>query len=458
MANWKAVLAVQGLLLLLLMGPSTFAQETQEPTEPEEPEGQVAEQPQQPAEPEEIPAEPADVPEATAEETPERHNGLYVSVGYGMGSFDSFDTSILTDVDQISSGTFEIDEASLGIAAVGWKLREDRGAFRVMFNGYKEESYTYDGIGASSQLVSEQVDLGCTASDLEGLDNVGDSPGFITSPEGGRCLYGWWDVSVRDGRWVAERTPATWAEGADDANGDSAANPEEIVILDPDRRIERSIPDDLQNRLQTVDAVYGREFGGRRYSSQWWAGLRYFVYEGHMLGTAWLDTPADPQGSGFTDGVLLRPLFLAQDASGFGPTVSWEADFNFYNRGLVLYVRGQSAFTFNSISADSGEFFTITRNVGASNPFEISAPARLSEERDKSSWQNTGEVGARVRLRNGLEFELAYRLSGYLDVVLYPSQIRIPASPAQTAAGTTAVYNTQDVRVESWHGAVGFQF
>jgi hypothetical protein len=452
MANWKAVLAILGVLL---WGSPASAQQTQEPAEPEE--EVVAEEPQDP-EPAPEQGEAADAPEPAAEQPTTRHNGLYVAVGYGSGSIDRFDTSIVTSVDLMSTGSFEIDEASLGIAAVGWKLPEDRGAFRLVFNGYKETSYTYDGVGGAAALASgTELDLGCTADDLEGLANLNDSPGFIVSPEGGRCLYAWWGVSVRDGRFVAERTPATWTSAENDENGDLAANPEELVILAPDRRIERSIPDDMQNRLQTIDALYGREFGGRRYSSQWWAGLRYFVYEGHMLGTAWLDTQT-VAGSGFTDGDFLRPLFLSQDTSGFGPTVSWEVDFNFFNRGLVLYIRGQSAFVFNSVSSDSGEFFTLTGNEGVSDPFDISAPARLEEERDKSSWQNTGELGARVRMRNGLEFELAYRLTGYLDVVLYPSRIQIPDTAAQAASGSTALYTTQDLRVESWHALVGFQF
>jgi hypothetical protein len=445
MGKWKGVLAVHGVLLMLSVGgQSPLAQESDPPT-PTEPTEEI---------------EPTEETEADQAPAP-RKLGLYVAAGYGLGSAESLNTSILTEVNRVSHGSFEIDDQSLAIGAVGWKLPEGKGDFRLVFNGYKERSYTYDGVGGSSELVpggsanSVFLAVGCTEDDLAGV-TVNDSPGFIVSPEGGRCLYGWWDVSIRDGRMVATRTPATWIQAEHDDNQNQATDPEEIVILDPDRSIDRPFIDDLQNRLQTVDALYGREFGGRRISSRWWAGMRYFRYEGHALGTAWLDSEDSNDGSGFTDGVLLQPLLFAQDASGIGPSVSWEADFNFFNKGLVLYLKGQSAFTFNQIESDSGQFFTITRNPASG--LDISAPARLVESRDKSSWQNSAELGARIHLGNGLEFELAYRRSGFLDVVLFPAQLRIPANESQSLSGVSAVYNTQDFRIDGWHGTVGFQF
>ena len=132
--------------------------------------------------------------------------------------------------------------------------------------------------------------------------------------------------------------------------------------------------------------VYGRAFGNRRFSSHWWAGLRYFAYEGQMPSTAWLSLVLDP-GTGFTDGGLFPILNLSQKSNGWGPTGSWEVDFNFFDKGLVLFFVAQASFTINSLELDSGPFSQYGLNGALLED-------RIVKSLDKSQWQNGFEVGS----------------------------------------------------------------
>ena len=219
----------------------------------------------------------------------------------------------------------------------------------------------------------------------------------------------------------------------------------------------RNVTDTLQNQVSVVEIMYGREFGGRRFSSHWWGGVRSFEYEGNILAGSWMN--ADFAGVGFTDGAFLRLLSFNQETSGFGPSGAWEIDFNFFDKGLQLYVAARAAFVFLSIDSDSGDFFTL---VSAEDPLItdafVPAPTRLMADRDKSTWQTGGEVGARIRLRNGLQFEFGYSIEGYLDVALLPVEMTIPLNAQQAAAGASAIYKTHDLVIDSVHASVAFQF
>lgn len=459
----RGALVVGSVLLLLgVCTPAALAQEDPDPAVPDD-------QAEEPAvEPDSQPAEPEAVPEAEPESEKEGFvNGLYVAVGLGSASSDSFNTSLSTDATRYTASEFEIDDQQHGIAKIGWKLKEDKGDFRLVFNGYKEQSYKFHSVGAQAGFSQATVNPDC---DLEYLrdalekgaitpEELDNSPGYVISPLGGRCLYGWWGVTIEDGKYLAERTPAEWTP-VDDTNGNMGADPGEIRYLDVDRVVEAEVPDNLQNIITTWDALYGREFGGRRFSSRWWGGLRYFAYEGQMLQTAWLnaDDNAEP-GSYFTDQAFLPIIGLREKTTGWGPMGIWEVDFNFFNKGLVFYMKGEAAFTFNSLDVDSGVFSAIV----ATTSFSSLPPMRITEQRDKSSWQAGGEIGVRVRMRRGLEIELGYETKGYLDTVLVPTQVTIPKIPGQVIvndpeATISALFSTQDLRVSGGHALVGFQF
>ena len=212
----------------------------------------------------------------------------------------------------------------------------------------------------------------------------------------------------------------------------------------------------MQNRVYNVDLLYGREWGGRRFSGRWWAGLRSFEYEGNLIAGAWLNT--SQPGLGFTDGTTLRLLSFRNTASGWGPTGIMEADFNFFGRVLQLYIQGQAAFVLEEVTADSGPFFTFVTSLGSGGSFQQPLPAQLTVTRDKTVWQTSGEIGLRVNLKFGLTFDLAYNVTGYLDAIILPAEIQIPGSAGQFGQGTTAIWNTQDLVYEGWRAGVGFQF
>ncbi len=215
-----------------------------------------------------------------------------------------------------------------------------------------------------------------------------------------------------------------------------------------------NVTDDLENTAMHIDLLYGREFGRRRYSARWWTGLRYFAYEGNLLAGAWLG--ASPPGEGFTDGTNLRLLNFAQETTGFGPTGIMEADFNFLDKHLQFFVSGQAAFMLLDLEADSGTFFTVVSDPISAVVFP--AEGNLNQSRTKSAWQTAAEGGVRYHLKNGLHFELAYNITGYLDVVINPPLIQIPQSLIEAAQGTSAVFNTQDLVSDGWRAGIGFQF
>jgi hypothetical protein len=216
----------------------------------------------------------------------------------------------------------------------------------------------------------------------------------------------------------------------------------------------RSVTDDMLNRFQNWDLLYGRVWGPRNFQGRWFAGLRYFVYEGNVLAGAWLNDAVP--GEGFTDGGFLRLLNFSQDMSGLGPTGLLEARWNFFNQRLQLYLNGQASFLIANVSADTGAFFTLVNvtSTGVVAPI----PARLDEERDKSVWNTKAEIGLRLVFKSGLEVEAAYMAQGYLDAVLNPETIQIPQDIGQADQGISAVYTTQDIVLDAFRIGVGFQF
>ena len=71
---------------------------------------------------------------------------------------------------------------------------------------------------------------------------------------------------------------------------------------------------------------------------------------------------------------------------------------------------------------------------------------------------DSAQLFVRWRLRSGVSFELAYNITGYLDVILLPTRIRIAATEPEAQQGTSAVYNTQDLVFDGWRGGASFQF
>ena len=372
---------------------------------------------------------------------------LFVEAGGGMASPEDLTSSIATLSSHKTDTILSFDDQLYARASIGWKLPHDKGDFRLTFNGYAEDGYSLRSTGVQAAI-----------------DPAGGSPGVA-----GPLL--WWVLTIEDGVLTSSRTPPQWipsfdannngicdpGEENDDANCNGIVDLDEVRYVGADVSVTRNVASDLQNRAQTWDATYGRKFGSRRYTARWVAGLRHFRYDGSVPATAWLS--AATTGEGFTDGAFLRPIIFRQETSGFGPTGGLEAQMNFANDRLQLFLGGQVAFLVLDVATDSGAFVTIVPvSSGGSDPATVGADARLTQSLKKSSWQNTADAGARVRLRNGVGLEVGYGITGFLDSVLTPNTIRIPENSGEAPQGTSATFSTQDLVFTRWYGSVSFQF
>jgi hypothetical protein len=408
------------------------------------------------------PAEvPAGVTGRTFEENDQkkRHFGLYVAVAAGQGSSDALGTSIAAGPLDQALSTLEFTEQTYGRATIGWQMRDARkGDLRLIVQGLREEEYRFHSDGVSNRISSDDTaDLFCSLNTGEG-DTEKD------------CLIRWWEIDVNNGKLTSLRLIPEWSTEFDAMFGDGDGQPDFGPCVDlgsgiercgeitynrnsPDRLVTGQLADDLQNRIQTFDLVYGREFGTRRFSSRWWTGVRYFNYEGQLLAAAWLHQ-GEP-GVHFTDGSFLRLLNISQQTSGAGPIGSWQIDFNFFNKGLVLFARGEVAFTFNDMSIDSGDFFRTTSEEGGDDAAIILVQDRMSKDLQKSTWQNKAEIGAKFNFKNGLQLELGFSRAGYLDIFLMPDLLQLGGEQVTNNNPQTF---TQDLIVDAFHAGVGFQF
>lgn len=361
-------------------------------------------------------------------------NGLYVYAAWGQGESRDIDASIETLVRRTATSTFSLPEVDYGRAGIGWKLPEHKGNFRLLYTGYREGSFDFLSTGSESAL---DVSLPAT---------IGINDNLL-----------WWTVTGEPGSLVSNRTPPQWDTSVD-ANGDGRADQDEVFYNAPDLTVSVGLTDDLQNRVFTTDLLFGNSFGGRRFGSHWWGGFRVYGYDGNVLAGAWLDPGgAGRQGEGWTDGSFMPVLILNQETSGWGPTGSMSADFKFFDERLTLYLMGQVAFLMTDIKLETGTFFTTTIPIGGPQVV-IPAPAELTEVRSKSVWNTTGEIGIRVNLKNGLEFEVAYNSTGFLDAVLLPLELRVPSSAIEGPQGSSATYRTRDLIIQAWRAGIGFQF
>jgi hypothetical protein len=404
----KGRLAVPALVLMVSVCGSGWAAQEIEEAEPQ-PEAQASEQ---------------------QDEAKKDWLKFYVYASRGTASVDPMNASIKTSANRNSENTFTMEDQVYSKAAFGWKLDKAKGDFRLVFTGFKEDGYELTAAGRDRQVVL-----------------VGPPPpGGSTVEE----TLDWWTVHVVDGNLSSTLAVPQWTS----VEGDRSVERSEVFYGEPELEVSRTISDDLQNRMQALDIVYGRDFGKRRYTGHWWGGLRYSVYEGNVPAAAWLKPTGVAEG--YTDGAFLKFLNFHQEFSGGGPTGAIEFDFNFLADRISLFVGAQFAFMFGNVETDSGDFATLVVDDDLINT--IAVPARLQEKREKSVWQTAAEAGVKINLKSGLQFELAYNISGHLDVVLLPTEIRIPSTEFEAGQGTSALYNTQDLVLDGWRAGVAFQF
>lgn len=359
------------------------------------------------------------------------HLALYIEGGGGMGSADRLDSSVETEAaHQATSGTDLTDVLSARVA-VGWKLPLDRGSFRIVLTANSEDSYDFHGVGLNRAVVGTSV-----------------------QPSG---LQPWWDVSISNGTLTSTQTPPTWT----DADGDNFPDQDEIRYVpgsSPPSAI-RTVPDNAQNRVQSWDFLFLRDFGGKTWSGNYSCGIRHLVYDGNIPAAAWLNvSDASNAAGGFTDGTNLRLLALNQETTGTGPTGSLGLQWHLFRNRLVFFAEARFAFLLQDMEVDSGNFFTAVTLDREQPQFTQTIPARLNQKVSKSTWNFGGAFGARFRVVDAFHVDLTMDRTAYQDSVLLPFAITIPSNAQQAPFGTVALYRTQDLIVDSIRVTLGFQF
>jgi hypothetical protein len=99
---------------------------------------------------------------------------------------------------------------------------------------------------------------------------------------------------------------------------------------------------------------------------------------------------------------------------------------------------------------------TLVNQTGTTNILTVEA--ELSESREKSVWQTSFELGLRYTIFRSLTLEIGYHRAGFLDSIILPAQIFVPNKEQTIPNGVSALYGTQDYRVEGWFAGIAFQF
>lgn len=355
---------------------------------------------------------------------------LYVEFAASSSEFEDLDLSVATTGDLVSRNRFTIDDAFGGTGTIGWRLPNDRGRYLVTFEGFKEEGFDFEGLG-----FFRFIPLDPNANPTQPLL--------------------WWTVRMNDsGRLDSSRTPPIWS-AATDTNGNGRADVDEVTYGGSDLTFSTSTPRNFRNRTQTWDLYYSREWGGRRVRGAWTVGGRYFLYEGTMPVAAWLGDGGTSAGSQYTDGEVIRLIPMTQDTTGWGPRGSGEVQYHFARGRMTVFARATAALLFQTMRVDSGDFSTFVRDQATGT---LLAPARLSLDLDKTVWHLIGEAGAKIRLVPGGFLVVSYSYRGYLDMILTPTQIAIPATSVQINQGTIGLYTSRDLRVRSVSAGFSYQF
>ena len=114
------------------------------------------------------------------------HNGstFYVEAATGVVTAKSIDASVTTLSTHIAYSDLDLEDQMHVRAALGWRLPYGKGDFRIRFDGYKEDGYTFSSNGVQASL---DQSLNVANSVLDNLN--------------------WWTIDVTDGDMHAVRTP-----------------------------------------------------------------------------------------------------------------------------------------------------------------------------------------------------------------------------------------------------------
>jgi hypothetical protein len=362
------------------------------------------------------------------------HFAMYLETRGGSASISTIDNSLASGNRSNSLNNLGFSGNQIGQFTIGWTLPRGRGQYLLTYTGVSDGSLELDATGtqASYQAV----------------------PGQSQKVIGFQLP--WWQISIRDGLLTTTKTPPVWNSIADDANGNTVPDPDEIRYPVTTATLSAVVPKNIGNRIQTWDLYYRREFGGVRIRSRWTAGLRYLTFDGAIATPAWVTGPSSTAGLGYTDGSQLDLIMMQQKTSGWGPMGSGEVDFNFFRQRLTLYGLLQAAFILESLDTNSGTFTYLTRDPA--NPLYFPGAGNISESVNKTTWNTCFEAGIRVRLLEGFNMILDWNTTGYLDTMLLPTQLSLPDNASQISLGTTARFVSRDYVVSSINLGLSFQF
>jgi hypothetical protein len=383
---------------------------------------------------------PQTAPEVNAKTKPKDpffgdHFAMYLETRGGPANIDKIENPVSAGVQLSSFNELELKDNKAGQFTIGWTLPRGRGQYLLIFNGISDGNY----------------ELNTTASQLS----------YRTSDAAARPLTfvaPWWHVTIRDGALHTTKTPPVWNAAADDANGNTLPDFDELKFPTTEVDVTAQVPKDLGNSIQTWDLAYRREFGGQKIRARWKAGLRYLHVDGAILTPSWLKGTPDPPDFGFSDGVLSNFLLVDQTTEGYGPMGSGEIQFHFWRQRFTLYGELEAAFLVQSLQADSGAFTYFARDTSIPGSLPVPGQGHIARDINKNAWNVTMELGMRARLLEGFYVILDWNKTGYLDSILIPIDLAIPANAVEVQLGTSARFVSRDYVVSTIHLGLSFQF
>lgn len=360
---------------------------------------------------------------------------MYLDVQGGPAKIDSLVNPITTTSNASTASEITLDGNKTGRFTIGWTLPRGRGQYLFRFTGVADGKYKVDATGYQRSYI--QTGGGSSQTPVDELP--------------------WWQLNIDNGTLHATKTPPVWDSGTDDANNNGFPDRNEIRFPATTVDLTSSVPDDLGNNLQTYDLYYRREFGGVRYRGAWYAGGRYLNYDGAMPCPAWVVGTIAVSGFGFTDGIANKLILMKQSTSGWGPVGGGEADFNFFRQRLTIYGVVEAAFLLEKLDGKSEPFTFLAFNQQGGTVF-IPGEGFISKSISKSAWNTSIEIGARVKVAEGFHLFVNVTARGYLDTVVFPDSLSIPANATQFSLGTLATFVTRDIVTNSANLGLSFQF
>jgi len=361
---------------------------------------------------------------------------MYLEVRGGPASIDAFQNPVVSGADSSTLSEVSFDGSMAGLFTIGWTLPRDRGRYLFTYNGLTDGDYEVEATGY--QRSYRQLGGGSQQTPLDQMP--------------------WWQLTVQNGQLHTTETPPVWDSGTDDADFDGFPDRDEIRFPATVVDVTATVPESLNNRVQTFDLYYRREFGGLRYRGAWTAGARYLDYDGAVPCPAWVIGSKQIIGFGFTEGVSTKMLLMQESAKGWGPMGGGEVQFNFFRQRLSLYLVGQAALLISELNTDSGPFTYYAYQSLAGSLFVLPGTGHLQQSVSKTAWNTMIEVGARVKVLEGFHVILDWNTTGYLDTVLLPDVLSVPATASQVPQGTVSTYVSRDIVRSTINLGLSFQF